>query len=101
MGYCALQQRQAERKLMISSKGLRDYLYNNGILNLYLATCTFVYFITFLGFRLKDLLILFSLELHDITQETEYVMNFWPMWPECLLESLTEVVYRGQHICNP
>ena len=46
------------------------------------------------------LLIPFSLELRDITQETEYVMNFWPMWLECAFESLTEVIDRGEQICN-
>ena len=42
------------------------------------------------------MLILFSLELRDITQQTEYVMNFDPF--DQL--SLTEVVDRGQQICN-
>ena len=45
-------------------------------------------------------LIPFSLELRDITQEIEYVMNFLPMCPECAFESLNEVVDRGQQICN-
>ena len=42
------------------------------------------------------MLIPFSLELRDITQETEYVMTFDP----CDELSLTEVVNRGQQIYN-
>ena len=51
--------------------------------------------------KIKTLLKPFSLELRDITQDTVYVMNFGPCDPNVFMFSvLTEVVDRGQQICN-
>ena len=41
----------------------------------------------------------FFLELRDVTQNTEYVMNFDHVTRVCFSSVLTEVVDRGQQIC--